>query len=125
MSESNKDEIHVKKYPTYRSDFEIGSYELVEHRYNSLQTGPRSKLLPFLKGPMQLLSKKENKCTFQDIVSMREYDYHIKYRRVYNFDPSKQNPSRYAPKDDGSMYQVEKISKHKGDLTKSKNIFYS
>ena len=75
---TDKNEIHIKTYPTDRSDFEIGSYVLVEHRHNSLRRGPRSKLLPFLKGPMRVLNKKENEYTLQDIVSMREYDYHIK-----------------------------------------------
>jgi hypothetical protein len=117
---TEKDEIHMKTYPTERSDFEIGSYVLVEHRQNSLRRGPRSKLLPFLKGPMRVIAKNDNTYTLQDIVNMRQYDYHITNLRVFDFDPNIQNPLTYALKDDGSMYQVERVSKHKGDPKKSK-----
>jgi hypothetical protein len=121
---TEKDEIHMKTYPTERSDFEIGSYVLVEHRQNSLRRGPRSKLLPFLKGPMRVIAKNDNTYTLQDIVNMRQYDYHIANLRVFDFDPNTQNPLTYALKDDGSMYQVERISKHKGDAKKSKKQLF-
>jgi hypothetical protein len=121
---TEKDEIHMKTYPKDRTDFEIGSYVLVEHRHNSLRRGPRSKLLPFLKGPMRVLAKKDNKYTLQDIVNLHEYDYHIKKLRVFDFDPTTQNPLTYALKDDGNMYQVERISKHKGDPTKLKTQLF-
>ena len=45
---TEKDEIHMKTYPTDRSEFDIGTYVLVEHRQNPLRRGPSSKLLPFL-----------------------------------------------------------------------------
>jgi hypothetical protein len=121
---SEKDEVHMRTYPTERSDFDIGSYVLVEHRHNSLRRGPRSKLLPFLKGPMRVIAKHENTYTLQDIVNMRQYDYHIKNLRVFNFDPETQNPLTYALKDDGSMFQVERVSKHKGDPKKSKKQLF-
>ena len=40
--------------------------------------------------------------------------------KVFNFNPSKKNHIAYALKDDGTIYQVEKISKHKRAPTKSK-----
>jgi transposase InsO family protein len=118
---TERDEIHMQTYPTDRSDFEIGSYVLVEHRQNQLRRGPRSKLLPFLKGPMRVIAKSDNTYTLQDIVNMRQYDYHIKNLRSFDFDPSTQNPLTYSLKDDGTMYQVEQISKHKGNLKKGKS----
>jgi hypothetical protein len=121
---TDKDEIHMKTYPTERSDFDVGSYVLVEHRHNPLRRGPRSKLLPFLKGPMRVIAKRDNTYSLQDIVSMRQYDYHIKNLRVFNYDPATQSPLTYALKDDGSMFQVERISKHKGDPKKSKKQLF-
>jgi hypothetical protein len=118
---TEKDEIHMLNYPTDRSEFEIGSYVLVEHRQNPLRRGPRSKLLPFLKGPMRVVDKKENTYILQDIVNMRTYNYHLKNLRTFNFDPSTQNPLQYAVKDDGTMYQVDYISKHRGDAKKAKS----
>jgi transposase InsO family protein len=118
---TEKDEVHMMTYPTGRSDFDINSYVLVEHRQNNLRRGPHSKLLPFLKGPLRVMAKVDNTYTLQDIVTMRSYDYHIKNLRVFNFDPNSQNPLTYALKDDGTMYQVEYISKHRGDPKKGKN----
>ena len=51
---------------------------------------------------------------------MHEYDYHIKSLRLFYFDVSKQNPLTHALKDDGSIYKIETIPKHKEDSTKSK-----
>ena len=118
---TERDEVHMLTYPTGRSDFDINSYVLVEHRQNNLRRGPSSKLLPFLKGPLRVLAKADNTYTLQDIVTMRTYEYHIKNLRVFNFDPNSQNPLTYALKDDGTMYQVDYISKHKGDPKKGKN----
>ena len=107
---TEKDEIHMKTYPTDRSEFDIGTYVLVEHRQNPLRRGPSSKLLPFLKGPMRVIAKQDNTYTLQDIVNMRQYDYHIKNLRTFEFDPNPQNPLTYALKDDENMYQVQRIS---------------
>jgi hypothetical protein len=70
---------------------------------------------------MRVLSKIDNQYTLQDITTMRSYEYHIKNLRVFNFDPTTQNPLTYALKDDGTMYQVDYISKHKGDPSKAKS----
>ena len=121
---TEKDEIHMKTYPTDRSEFEIDSYVLVEHRNNSLRRGPKSKLLPFLKGPMRVVSKNDNSYKLQDIVNMRLYDYHIKNLRAFDFDPNTHNPLTYALKDDGTMYQVDYISKMRGDPLKSKSQLF-
>ena len=69
---------------------------------------------------MRVIAKFDNTYTLQDIVNMRQYDYHVKNLRSFDFDPSTQNPLTYSLKDDGTMYQVEQISKHKGDLKKGK-----
>ncbi len=43
---------------------------------------------------------------------------------ISQFDPTTQNPLEYALKDNGTMYQVERISKHKGDPKKNKSNLY-
>jgi hypothetical protein len=45
-------EIHMRTEPVNPREFPINSNVLVEHRHNSLRKGPRSKLLPYRKGPM-------------------------------------------------------------------------
>jgi hypothetical protein len=73
---------------------------------------------------MRVIAKRDNTYTLQDIVNMRQYDYHIKNLRVFDFDPNTQNPLTYALKDEGTMFQVERISKHKGSLKKGKTKLF-
>ncbi len=41
---------------------------------------------------MRVVAKHNNTYTSDDIVNMRQYDYHIKNLRVFDFDPKTQNP---------------------------------
>ena len=70
---------------------------------------------------MRVIAKQDNTYTQKDIVNVRQYDYHIKNLRTFEFDPSTQNPLTYGLKDDENMYQVQRISKHRGDPKKSKS----
>ena len=54
-----KDKKHMDNYPQRRTVFENGAYVLAEHRHNSLRRGPKSKLSPFLRGPMLVKSHDE------------------------------------------------------------------
>ena len=56
-----KDEKHIREYSKERTEFEIGSYVLAEHRQNPLRRGPKSKLLPFLRGPLKIIGKAKSK----------------------------------------------------------------
>ena len=73
---------------------------------------------------MRVIAKQDNTYTLQDIVNMRQYDYHIKNLRPFDFDPNTQNPLTYALKDDGNIYQVQSISKHRGDPKKAKSQLF-
>jgi hypothetical protein len=117
-----KDKIHMQTYNKERTEFEVGSYVLVEHR-NPLRKGPKNKLLPYLKGPLRVINSRGSKYTLQDLATMRNKDYHVKRLRIFNYDPETQNPLKYALRDDGYIFEVEKIvqissktSKNKKDL---------
>ena len=119
-----KDDFHMaSKSTTKKSEFIINSYVLVEHRHNSLRRGPKSKLLPFLKGPMRIINAVDNTHTLQDLVTMKNRDYHITKLRPFIFDESTQNPLDYAIRDDQDCYIVEKITALQGSPTgPKKNI---
>lgn len=115
-----KDNVHMLTYPTARDVYEINSYVLVEYRNSTLRRGPRSKLLPFLKGPLRVTGSTGSKYLLQDLVTMRISPYHVSKIRQFRFDPTTQDPLLYALKDDGHVYAIDKISAMKGNPRASK-----
>jgi len=109
-------------YPTARDQFPINSYVLVEYRNNTLRRGPKSKLLPFLKGPMRVVDSNGSSYSLQDLVTMRIKRYHVSKIREFRFDPNTQDPLTYAIKDnsDEGVYAVDRISKIFGNPKGSK-----
>ena len=102
------------------SEFEIGSYVLVEHVTSNLRRGPKSKLLPFLKGPMKVISVNEDYYTLRNLITRKDKEYHVKRLHEFLFDPQTINPLKIACIDSGSEYMVEFIEKMKGNPTGSK-----
>ena len=109
------EEVHLMKAPTTITEFPVDSYVLVEHRENNLRRGPHSKLLPFLKGPMRVISRAGSKYELQDLVSEQVYQYHVKHMFPFDFDPTIHDPYQIALRDDGHLYVVDKISKIRGN----------
>jgi hypothetical protein len=113
----DKDSQRLSTYPTERTVFENGSYVLAEHRPNALRRGPKSKLLPFLRGPMLVKSHdKEGNYLLQDLVSQKLYEYHVTKLRHWVHDPlSKTTPIEAAVTDVPDEFIVEKCLAVKGD----------
>jgi hypothetical protein len=95
-------------------EFPVGSYVLVEH-VNNLRRGPRSKLLPFLKGPLKVVRVQQDRYTLLNLLTGKEKDYHARRLHEYHYDPQTLNPLLAACKDDGSIYPVESISRMRGN----------
>jgi len=102
------------------TEFEVGSYVLVEHLQSNLRRGPQSKLLPFLKGPMKVISVNGDIYTLRNLITRRDKNYHVKRLHNYLYDPMTINPLKVACKDDGSQFQVEFIEKMKGRINGKK-----
>lgn len=120
-----RDEQHMSSHSTiHREDFLVDSYVLAEHRSNSLRRGPSSKLLPFLKGPMRIVNVVDDTYTLQDLVTMRNRDYHVSKLRPFLFDPLTENPLDYAIRDDNSTYVVDKITSLKGKPLGPKKLLW-
>jgi hypothetical protein len=65
-----------------------------------------SKRLPFLKGPMKVVQRKNDVYTLRNLVTQREKDYHVKRLHPY-YDPNTISPLRATCKDDGERYPIE------------------
>jgi hypothetical protein len=115
-----------KRTPQEYTTYNMGSLVLTEHRHNSLRRGPKSKLLPFLKGPMKIIGISGDKYTLECLVTNAPSEYHITQLRPFYHDPS-DNPLKYALRDDGlaNTYHVSKVTNMTGDPKGSKKeIFF-
>jgi len=98
--------------------FEKGSFVTVEHRDDNLRRGPKSKLLPFRKGPLQVV-RQESKGTYvlQDIVTLNEVKYHESKLKPYlHDDRSGISPLAAAAADERDEFIVEEILDMDGDV---------
>jgi hypothetical protein len=118
-----KDEVHMINYPSNQSIFEVGSYVLAEYT-NVFRRGPSSKLLPFLKGPLKVMAKEQNKYTLLDLTTGAMKNYHIKRLSQFNFDPLVWDPITIAVRDTGDLFKVERISDMQGKPTGSKKQLF-
>jgi hypothetical protein len=73
-------EKHVEKQtnPDF-TEFPIDSYVLVEHVGSTLRRGPKSKLFPFLKGPMKVISVNGDKYNLRNLINkINHFGYYSK-----------------------------------------------
>jgi hypothetical protein len=102
------------------TEFPVGSYVLVEHSISNLRRGPRSKLLPFLKGPMKVMGINGDKYLLRNLITRRDKEYHIKRLFEYRYDPNTLSPLKVACRDSGEEFPVEYIERSRGSI-KDKN----
>ena len=111
-----KDEKYLSEYPKERTQFEIGSYVLAEHRLQGLKRGPKSKLLPFLRGPMRVIGwNNENIYHLQNLVTQTVSDYHVSKLRPFLYDERTKTPIQAALTDTLDEFVVEKVLDMQGD----------
>jgi hypothetical protein len=111
---TERDEVHMINYPSTQDSFEVGSYVLVEYK-NVFRRGPNSKLLPFLKGPLQVVDKDKSKYFLKDLITQRIKPYHVKRLSKFQHDPSKWDPLKVALRDTGDLFQVLRVSGYEGN----------
>jgi hypothetical protein len=116
------DQKHMEQRPAEVTVFADGQYVLAEHRHNSLRRGPKSKLLPFLKGPMQV--KQHNPATgiyvLQDLVTAKVLDYHVSRLRPFLYDERTCTPLQAALTDTLDEFVVEEVIRMRGDPRRSR-----
>jgi len=121
---TEKDEVHMINYPALATtEFEVGSYVLVEYK-NTFRRRPNSKLLPFLKGPLQVVNKEKSKYYLKDLITQKVKPYHVKRLTQFNFDIAKWDPLQVALRDTGNLFQVSQISGYKGKINGPKSQLF-
>ena len=116
-----KDEAHIANYSPQHTEFENGSYVLAEHRHNSLRRGPKSKLLPFLKGPLQVKNHNaEDMYALQDLVSQEIKTYHVSRLRPFLYDERTLTPLQAAVTDSLDEFVAERVIRMRGNTRRSR-----
>ena len=106
-------EAHKASASHLRTEYPIGAFVLVDYPENALRRGPPNKLMPFLKGPMQVINKIGSKYTLQDLTTNKMKDYHVTALHPFDYDPELTDPRQVANKDQ-NLTDVEAVLSHKG-----------
>jgi len=109
-------DIHFENYPSNQTTFADGSYVLVQH-VNPFRRGPKSKLLPFLKGPFLVASSIKSRYILRNLLTMKCKDYHVKRLSPFKLDIGRYNPIEVALRDDGDLFIIDKVTRMKGKAT--------
>jgi hypothetical protein len=121
-----RDNRHIEENTSLlTTSYKIGSYVLAEYRANSLRKGPKSKLLPYLQGPMKVIGVNGDKYTVESLVTNTPEDYHVSKLRPFWCDPD-DDPLTFALRDDaeGNTFRVLKIANMRGDPKGSKKDLF-
>ena len=95
--------------------FEDGSYVLVQHRDNSLRSGPKSKLLPYKAGPYQVLHKLDRGMyTLRDLITQKAKDYHVSKLSEFRYDERTSQPINVAATDSFDQFIIERVVEMRG-----------
>ena len=111
----------MENYKPERTIFDVGSYVLAEHRHNSLRRGPKSKMLPFLKGPMLVISSNQTgNYVLKDIVTNKTADYHVSKLRPFLYEERTLQPIQVAVTDHLDEFIAEECLQMKGNVRGSR-----
>ena len=94
--------------------FPIGSYVLVEYDPTLQGRRPPHKLMPFKRGPYQVVNNIGTRYTLLDLVTNKHEDVLIHRLHPFNFDETEIDPKAIASKDNGE-FEVSEILKHEGN----------
>ena len=119
-----KDDKHLEEYSKERTVFKDGEYVLAEHRHQALRRGPKSKLLPFLKGPLRVMRHNPENGMYwlQNLVTQVVSEYHVSRLRPFLYDERTLTPLQVATADTLDEFIVEKVLTMEGDPHKPRKF---
>ena len=94
--------------------FPVGSYVLVEYDSTLKGRGPPHKLMPFKKGPFQVVNNIGTRYTVRNLLTNTHEDVLIHRLYPFNYDEDNIDPKAIAAKDN-QEFVVKKILDHIGD----------
>lgn len=98
-AQKQKDENHISEFSPQRTEFNNGTYVLVEYAVTSLKKGPPNKLQTYLKGPLKVVSHKGATYVLENLVTGKLENSHVTQLRPFVFDETRINPIDVANQD--------------------------
>jgi hypothetical protein len=121
-----RDEVHMRTASENATVYPVGSYVLVEHPENIIRRGPKSKLLPTLKGPLRVvnITNNGNSYSLQNLVTNKAKDYMVKYIHPFTMTNSneKLTPLDIAITDREDVEIIRAVVQIKGDARYKKKL---
>ena len=107
--QEKEDQIHLNSLSEPITQFQIGSFVLVQRR-----EGIPSRLHTKWLGPMKILSNENSEYRLLNLITTKEKIYHAQHMRKFIFNPLVVDPSDVARRD-YLEYFVERIENHRGN----------
>jgi hypothetical protein len=98
------------------TEFPINSYVLAKYRDR-----PPTKFHTPWKGPMRVIASKKNTYTLQDLVTNKEYEYHVTQLKTFQYDRNETDPVDIARKE-AQEFVVDQVLQHRGDPKKRSTL---
>ena len=106
-AQATRDDYHIAKADSRRTEFPINSYVLAKYRDR-----PPTKFHLNWRGPMRVIAFKNNTYTVQNLINGKSYDYHVTQLKPFNYDPIETDPADMARKEE-QEFLVEEILNHR------------
>ena len=112
----SSDAQHMRKNSKCRTEYADESYVLV--RYSR---GPPSRVHTLWRGPLRVVSSKQQHYTLYDLVVQKEKLFHVSNLKPFLFDPLKVDPLDIARRDYSEFF-VDKIISHRGHTNRRADV---
>ena len=117
----NSDLHHIAMHTAERTEFPINSYVMA--KYENHEHRPPTKLHPIKKGPFRVVNYTGSIYTVQNLVTMKNEDYHVTNLEPY-FQDNKHNDPRQAANADADVVDVDEVLDHTGNWKGHKRYLY-
>ena len=117
-----KDDAHIANADPRRSEFNVGSYVLVEYHSSIIRKGPANKFNTMLRGPFKVLRHEGSMYVMYDSNSRKEIEAHISTLHPFHYQSEYIDPTDVARRDVLTSFVVECVLEHTGDKTKRSTL---
>jgi transposase InsO family protein len=122
--QQEKDKVHLaSNSPENPTSYRIGSYVLARYPNTKMGHVAPTKLHTPWKGPLRVVSSDGARYTVQNLVTLKNEDFHVTDLKEYLYDPQTSSPEQVALSDSQSFI-IERVIRHKGNPNKKKTLFF-
>ena len=116
--QKEKDMAHLAKQSPVVTTFASGSYVLANYHSTDgavRHKGPPNKFLPYLRGPLKVISSEGDTYTIRSLITKKDERIHVKELRQFIHNDDEQDLYRTALRDHHDHFEIDAIISHRGD----------